>query len=97
MGTRLGSNPHKCMLIKNWNNGRMIFMKFLPFADAAAAVGTAAFGKCNLFPMIVEAGAGGEEIFSCTLHFQSDKMAGGLLDSFKVLKEKEGSLEALVV
>ena len=46
--------------------------------------------------MIVEAGAGGEEIFSCTLHFQSDKMAGGLLDSFKVLKEKEGSLEGLM-
>ena len=29
------------------------------FADAAAD-GTAAFGKCNLFPMIVEAGAGRE-------------------------------------
>ena len=35
----------------------MIFMKFLPFADAAAANGTAAFGKCNLFP-------GGEEILN---------------------------------
>ena len=37
-------------------------LKLNCIADAAAANGTAAFGKCNLFPMIVEAGAGGEEI-----------------------------------